>query len=833
MSALKVITTNSSPALITTVYYGKNALSPSKLTCPTCPTEFTDGTNSANGGGCGYCQSTGANSSRLADEIFLEEYFRSTSSFSDPLKGIPFNEDAFRASNTLDQTNIKPIFSAESKLYGANDNFFGEWMLKMTNGDNQLRNIFVAENEHYAVWAPLRAPTSNENILAPGAYNWFTSSYLLRSFKNPPLFYTNAPICSTQTNSPLHVNYIGPREKNIQYHLRLTDVSNNIVNITSGYTPDFSLDQTTDFLADATSTLTVNGTNAPYTLTLELDYGNGTPVATYSEVIQVNSTLTITPIGYSTLNNISICDNKQVLLKASKFSNIDWYKDGIKVAQGSSSGEQYFNASESGSYYAIRTSGSTCLGQSNTVNLVGFDQSVFISPVCSTAAILKLNANYTSNVFNLGNLQYKWNTGETSQLIVIGTASDSRTFSVEISNSFDNCVAFDGITIPSGSFNSTSPTISASNLICNAGYGSVQLSVTGTEYPKTIVSDGVVNRFITWYGDPILPQTLTLLPPGHYQVTVTNNGNSCNDNTTFDIGTAVDFQNTANPSFTNVTCNGGSNGTAIFSALNTSLNLTFEWIGVPENSITKTNSSTTANNLPAGVYSLKIVETGTCNFQYINFTISQPTGFTSSATSNIIQCNGSATGAINQTVIPTPVSFSWSNSPVTEDISGLVAGTYSCTVTSSTGCSQTFQYNVDQNPAPTLTETHINVCIGGSNGSATVTAVNGMSPYTYLWLPSGGNAATANNLAAGSYSCRVTDVNGCQKNISVIISSSGTATVSAGPDQTVCGTTTTLAGSNPSPGSGTWSISVGAGGSFSNMNDPAATFPGLLEQFIL
>ena len=126
MSALKVITTNSSPALITTVYYGKNALSPSKLTCPTCPTEFTDGTNSANGGGCGYCQSTGANSSRLADEIFLEEYFRSTSSFSDPLKGIPFNEDAFRASNTLDQTNIKPIFSAESKLYGANDNFFGE-----------------------------------------------------------------------------------------------------------------------------------------------------------------------------------------------------------------------------------------------------------------------------------------------------------------------------------------------------------------------------------------------------------------------------------------------------------------------------------------------------------------------------------------------------------------------------------------------------------------------------------------------------------------------------------------------------------------------------------
>ena len=41
--------------------------------------------------------------------------------------------------------------------------------------------------------------------------------------------------------------------------------------------------------------------------------------------------------------------------------------------------------------------------------------------------------------------------GDVYKRQVIGTASDSRTFSVEISNSFDNCVAFDGITIPSGS----------------------------------------------------------------------------------------------------------------------------------------------------------------------------------------------------------------------------------------------------------------------------------------------------------------------------------------------------------------------------------------------
>jgi gliding motility-associated-like protein len=54
-------------------------------------------------------------------------------------------------------------------------------------------------------------------------------------------------------------------------------------------------------------------------------------------------------------------------------------------------------------------------------------------------------------------------------------------------------------------------------------------------------------------------------------------------------------------------------------------------------------------------------------------------------------------------------------------------------------------------------------CNGGTNGTATVVASGGTGAYTYLWAPSGGTAATATGLAAGTYTVTVTDASLCQK----------------------------------------------------------------------
>lgn len=48
-------------------------------------------------------------------------------------------------------------------------------------------------------------------------------------------------------------------------------------------------------------------------------------------------------------------------------------------------------------------------------------------------------------------------------------------------------------------------------------------------------------------------------------------------------------------------------------------------------------------------------------------------------------------------------------------------------------------------------------CNGGANGTATVTAAGGAGSYTYSWAPSGGTAATATGLTAGSYTVTVND----------------------------------------------------------------------------
>ncbi|MEO7978604.1 T9SS type A sorting domain-containing protein, partial [Flavobacterium sp.] len=94
---------------------------------------------------------------------------------------------------------------------------------------------------------------------------------------------------------------------------------------------------------------------------------------------------------------------------------------------------------------------------------------------------------------------------------------------------------------------------------------------------------------------------------------------------------------------------------------------------------------------------------------------------------------------------------------------GLTAGSYTVTVTDANGCTATRNYTITQPTAiNTATGSQTNVsCNGGSNGSASVTPSGGTPGYTYSWSPSGGTAATATGLTAGSYTVTVTDANGC------------------------------------------------------------------------
>src|SRR5690606_4013712 len=99
-------------------------------------------------------------------------------------------------------------------------------------------------------------------------------------------------------------------------------------------------------------------------------------------------------------------------------------------------------------------------------------------------------------------------------------------------------------------------------------------------------------------------------------------------------------------------------------------------------------------------------------------------------------------------------TYAWSPSGGTSDTaSNLTAGTYTVVVTDANGCTTTKVFTITQ-PIPlmvqTASQTNVN-CNGGSDGTASVSAIGGNAPYTYLCTATGGTSETATGGSAGVY----------------------------------------------------------------------------------
>lgn len=143
---------------------------------------------------------------------------------------------------------------------------------------------------------------------------------------------------------------------------------------------------------------------------------------------------------------------------------------------------------------------------------------------------------------------------------------------------------------------------------------------------------------------------------------------------------------------------------------------------------------------------------------------SNPNAVPNATVSNVL-CNGGTSGsiALNPTGGVSPYTFNWPGIGSTNGtVSNLAAGTYNVIITDSINCVIVDSFVVNQPTAivPNASATDA-LCFGSSTGAATTAATGGTPGYTYQWLPTGGTNASANNLAAGTYTVRVTDNNGC------------------------------------------------------------------------
>ena len=202
-------------------------------------------------------------------------------------------------------------------------------------------------------------------------------------------------------------------------------------------------------------------------------------------------------------------------------------------------------------------------------------------------------------------------------------------------------------------------------------------------------------------------------------------------------------------------------------------------------------------------------------------TISEPAPLTASASSTDASCSvctdGTVTiGGISGGTAPYTVSPA---SPQT----GLAPGTYCFTVTDANGCTTSACATVGSGGCTLAATCSVDAdvsCNGGSDGSASVSATGAVGSLGYSWSPSGGTAANATGLTAGTYTVTVTDLTSeCTATCSVTISEPSALVLNCSGTDVTCngnddGTTTVSASGGTAPYTGTGTTTGLGGGTY-------------------
>ena len=288
--------------------------------------------------------------------------------------------------------------------------------------------------------------------------------------------------------------------------------------------------------------------------------------------------------------------------------------------------------------------------------------------------------------------------------------------------------------------------------------------------------------------------TASNLCAGVHSCTVTDN-NGCTS------VTSVTITNTGGPvasitAQTNVSCNGGTNGSATVTVVGGSVPFNYNWSGTLTDTPSSFLTTNTVNSVPAGVHSVIVTDNNTCT-STVSVTITQPNALTANITAQTnVSCKSGNNGTATLTVSggTTPYTYLWSNGETTNPAITMLTGVHTGTVTDANGCKATVSVTITE-PALALTSSTIQtdiLCNGDATGSATVTPVGGTSPYTYDWSPSGPPFTgeftnTYSNLTAGIYSVDIKDANNCSTTSSVTITENSLIVINGSTIDASCG----------------------------------------------
>ena len=329
------------------------------------------------------------------------------------------------------------------------------------------------------------------------------------------------------------------------------------------------------------------------------------------------------------------------------------------------------------------------------------------------------------------------------------------------------------------------------NTTCGGANGSITIgAVTGGTGPYTYSVNGSALSAATTYPG---------LVANTYNVTV-QDANGCQFTTTVSV-TDLSGLLASITAITNVSCNGGANGSVTVTASGSLAPYSYSFNGGAF------GATGTFSGLTAGTYSITAKDANGCTV-VVPVTITQPPVLTAVITAQTnVGCFGGTTGSVTISaaggVNPYTYSLNGGAFVSSPTFSGLSAGTHTITVKDGNGCTVIVTVTITQPASLALVGSSVSATCTAPNGSATVTVTGGTPAYSYSWSPGAGSTtATYNALTAGNYSVLVTDFNGCSQTLVVNVGSlpGGNAVISSS-------TNVTCAGAND----GTATVSTGAG----------------------
>ena len=531
--------------------------------------------------------------------------------------------------------------------------------------------------------------------------------------------------------------------------LNATTVANNIV-----FGNNYALTQN-DFL-DSVQFVLRAGTPVGYVASVNI-YAttlNATTGAMVPDLTPIASTLTYTTTAADNLNGVTV---KVPVSGGTLNLAPGTYFFGVYQASSSNGNIRLATSTDYSSpnmtYYRWDQSNSgnwqspASINYSFVVNPIFKSCVAYNQTVATTAAACGANdgSATVTTTGGTGTINFAWANGNTTPTISNAAAGQYGLTLTDV----NGCPFTFNVVVPSQS--NLTVTATTQDVTCGGqSTGSIVLNA----------SQGITPYVYTWANNLGSASSLTNIPAGAYQVTVSD-ATGClvifND-TVVELSNLIGVMNG-----TSVLCNNTQTGNLEISATSGVTPYTYQWVGT-------SNTGTYVTSVGPGTYSCIVTDGLGCTDTVT--TVLAVTDLSATASTSNPLCYGTNTGSV--TVVASggtgPYAYDWAGSTASNTVlSGLGEGSYSVVVTDAYGCSTAASASVNE-PAAWVVSASVTPAVFGTDGAIDLTVSGATGPYTYSW---DNNATTQdlNNIDGGTYVVTITDSLGCTYSDSIVVNS--------------------------------------------------------------